>query len=529
MFGQIATGTAGGSGRTERTSEVTHRFRKGCIAAFGLCFAYLGILAASSPARASDDAVRSAHAQKACTRGTFKSYYLQGKGGDPPADYKGRVFKINQDYPDTLPPAENYPWLKIPFHNGAPVDPEAYLHALLQYGLEGNTAVDFYVQDNHVRKWYQTPWMDWNTEVASDWPGTDGREFVHGLTHEFDSEGNTFGEGQQEFVDTWAQAYVNDRYAFSVGQVWCHPDNPQPAAINPDPTGLNSMANGAFVIKLLFSTVTAQELPTVKGALKWTADIYVNKSPRERNAGPLSMYARKLGTVRLIQIDLQVRDDRSPTGWLLGTYGYDGRAKGNTPWERMVPLGLQWGNNPRVPYAETCSGPNGPCNYDKLTEQWINRQAVKDLATPPLSFDHLGYGGRLAGPVDNPKSSCMGCHQTAGFPEVPILAEFGPNGALLQLDSRTHPELQQSLRMMYFGNVPGGAVFSDTQLWSTDYSLQLSMGLQNFVSVRCAKGARPQRPSVCDRLDSWAALQRKAIDGLLVFGTPGPGGAPLKP
>ncbi len=51
--------------------------------------------------------------------------------------------------------------------------------------------------------------MDWNTEVASDWPGTDGREFVHGLTHEFDSAGDTFSKSQAEFVDTWAQAYVN--------------------------------------------------------------------------------------------------------------------------------------------------------------------------------------------------------------------------------------------------------------------------------------------------------------------------------
>jgi hypothetical protein len=195
----------------------------------------------------------------------------------------------------------------------------------------------------------------------------------------------------------------------------------------------------------------------------------------------------------------------------------------------MVPLGLQWGNNPQVTYAETCAGPNGPCNYDKLTEQWINRQAVVDLATPPLSFNHLGFGGRLAGPVDNPKSSCMGCHQTAGFPSVPILAEFGSNGALLQLDAATRPEVQQSLRMMYFGNTPGGVVFSDTQLYSTDYSLQLSMGLQNFVSLRCAQGANPPRPSLCDEFASWVTLQKAAIDSLRVFGTPGPGGAPLKP
>jgi hypothetical protein len=503
--------------------------RAGVFAALGLCLGYVSLMASSSAAFATTDAVRNAQAQKGCELGTFKNYYLEGQGGDPPADYKGRVYKLSQDYPDTLPPQEQYPWLKIPFKNGGPVDPAAYLKAMLQYGLEGNVDVDFYVQDNKVRRWYSMPWMDWNTEVASDWPGTDGREFIHGLTHEFDSEGNTFGEAQREFVDTFAQAYVNNRYAFGVGQVWCHPDDPKPGALNPDPTGLNSMAEGSFVIKLLFSTVTEEELPTVKGALEWDANIYVNKNPRERNIGPISMYARKIDKVRLIQIDLQVRDNRSPTGWLLGTYGYDGNNKGGTPWTRMVPLGLQWGNNPTVTYAETCSGPNGPCSYDKLTEQWINRQAVRDLATPPLSFDHLGFGGRLAGPVDNPKSSCMGCHMTAGFPSVPILAEFGPNAALLNLNAVTHPETNATLRMMYFGNVPGGAVFSDTQLYSADYSLQLSMALQNFASLRCAKDATAARPSLCNQFARWAESQKASLNALTVFGAPGPGGAPIKP
>jgi hypothetical protein len=195
----------------------------------------------------------------------------------------------------------------------------------------------------------------------------------------------------------------------------------------------------------------------------------------------------------------------------------------------MTPLGLQWGNNPKVTFAETCKSPNGPCDYDKLTEQWINRQAVKDLATPPLSFNHLGFGGRLAGPVDNPKSSCMGCHQTAGFPMVPILPEFAANGAVLGLDAEKHPETAQSLRMTYFGNVPGGSVFSDTQLYSTDYSLQLSMGLQNFVSRRCVKDAPPPRPSLCDQLADWARRQQKAIRSIQVFGMSANGGAPIKP
>jgi hypothetical protein len=486
----------------------------------------LAVVALESAA-ASDDATRNQFAAENCVRGKFKDYYLQGAGGDPSVDYKGRVFKLSQDYPDRLPPMEHYPWLKIPFKDGGPVDPEAYLRALLAYGLEGNVEVDFHVEDNKIRKWYGMPWMDWNTEVASDWPGTDGREFVHGFTHEFDSFAGTLSAFQDVFVDTWSGAYFNDRAGFSIGQVYCNPDDPRPGMVNPDPTALNNMADGAYVIKLLFSTVSEPQLPTVAKALEWDANVFANEDPADRNKGPWSKYQRKMGKIRMIQIDVAVRDERSITGWLLGTFGYDARARGKTPWERMVPLGIQWGNSPTVTYDQTCAGPNGPCSYEKLTEQWINLQAVKDLATPPLNFNHLGFGGRLAGPVDNPKASCMGCHQTAGFPNVAILPEFGPNASLLALDAQKEPGRSAGYRMMFYGNVPSGIVFSDTQLYSSDYSLQLSMSLQNFASLRCAAGAPAPRPSLCDQFAAWATAQQNAIKGLMLFGTPGADGGPI--
>jgi hypothetical protein len=299
--------------------------------------------------------------------------------------------------------------------------------------------------------------------------------------------------------------------------------------LNPDPTGLNNMPNGSFVIKLLLSTVNEKQLPIVKNALEWQIDGFENEDPHWRNKGPISRFRRTLKTARLIQIDFSIRDDRSITGWLLGTFGYDGNAKGETPWGRMVPLGLQWGNNPKVTYAETCSGSNGPCTQEKLTEQWINEQAVKDLATLPLNFDHLGYGGRLAGPVDNAKADCMGCHQTAGFPSVAILPEFSANGSLLSLDANKHPETHQSFRMMYYENIPSGIVFSDTQLYSSDYSLQLSMSLQNFISLRCrpSQDTSAHTPSICDQFDEWSRVQKKAITDLRTFGTAGADGAPI--
>ncbi|MDA4845052.1 hypothetical protein [Hoeflea poritis] len=494
-----------------------------------LCFPVFCIFTIGAPvsALASSDDERNAHAKQGCVRGEFKDYYLQGEGGDPPADYTGRVFKLSQDYPDKLPPKEDYPWMAIEFENGAPSDPKTYLAELLKYGLEGNVEVDFYVEDNKVRSWYSMPWMDWNSEVAADWPGTDGREFVHGLTHEFDSNPKTLSTLQTKSVDTWSGAYYNDRGAFGIGQVYCDPNSPDPSALNPDPAGLNNFADGSYIIKLLFSTIEEAQLPTMKDALEWQADIYVETEPAVRNQGPISRYERKVQSVRLLQIDVAVRDDRSFSGWLFGTFAYDGTRSGATVWDRMVPLGLQWGNSPKVTYSQTCDA-DGNCSQEKLTEQWIDEEALKELTTAPVTLDHLGYGGRLAGPVDNPQASCMGCHQTAGFPPVAILPEFSTLGPILGLDDSKTAGDHQDFRMTFYRNVSAGAVFSDSQLYSSDFSLQLSMSLNNFVSLRCSVDVA-DKPAICKTLTDWADAMRTYVNNVLTFGTPGPGGAPLAP
>src|SRR5665213_1275966 len=126
-----------------KESGMFGQIRNYSLLSAGLCLAYLGLLAAPNTAFASDDAIRNKLARQDCVRGKFKDYYLQGRGGDPAPDYKGRVFKLSQNYPTQLPPKESYPWEKIAFKNGGPVDPEAYLQALLAYGLEGNIGVDF--------------------------------------------------------------------------------------------------------------------------------------------------------------------------------------------------------------------------------------------------------------------------------------------------------------------------------------------------------------------------------------------------
>jgi hypothetical protein len=68
------------------------------------------------------------------------------------------------------------------------------------------------------------------------------------------------------------------------------------------------------------------------------------------NVDAMTDTALKLLTVRLLQVDVAIRDSRArtTTGWVFGTFVYDGNATGETPWDRLVPVGVMWGNDPRV-------------------------------------------------------------------------------------------------------------------------------------------------------------------------------------
>jgi len=118
----------------------------------------------------------------------------------------------------------------------------------------------------------------------------------------------------------------------------------------------------------------------------------------------------------VMQFDIIVKDSVSApkTGWVFSTLVYNANAKGNDAWDKMVPLGAMWGNDPDVNSAVRPTVP--------LKENWIN------AAAPKYSKQTLGWGGRLSGPNDGarhdiqvgttvmknaPDSSCMNCHSPA--------------------------------------------------------------------------------------------------------------------
>jgi hypothetical protein len=71
--------------------------------------------------------------------------------------------------------------------------------------------------------------------------------------------------------------------------------------------------------------------------------------------------------------------------------------------------------------------------------------------------------------VDSPDSSCLSCHATAQVPSIsPMVPSFN---------------LDDDAKMRWFENVKAGQLF-DAAAVSADYSLQISMGIQNLEKAR---------------------------------------------
>jgi hypothetical protein len=354
-----------------------------------------------------------------------------------PSSWRGNVFRLSQQFPASDPskamPAPIYPWQAFDFRT----QPAQYIKAVYDYVQEGNREVDWAVQDNAVRRWYHAPWMHY---------GDKGREYVRGMTRERTTPApaqpgkGELGPQQTACSQNWAVGFLNAPGGYTLGQVWADPNAPDPLkAVFPE---------GTVAAKLLFTAATVEQAPYLNDTLEWDANIdqLFAGDPNCRFTG-----GRKVQKVRLLQMDLAIRDRRAndSTGWVFATYSYDGSRGGAGWWDRMVPVGVMWGNDPKLDQAAFNTG-------TRVKESWIN----PDLRTP----QHLGFLGRLNGPVDNPISACLSCHMTA---EVPARSPMTP-------PPPTNPNL-----MRWFDNMPAGNSF-DQRAIGTDYNLQISNGIQNF-------------------------------------------------
>jgi hypothetical protein len=442
-----------------------------CAAAAGACSSSAPSTVSAAPGTPFEVAARSREQAPACPAGstcrlvganggaeTAAAYLAQCSGRFPdsidlvPANYTGRRFVLSQDYPAAVPAIVTAPWLKIDFKTDAGA--VQYMMALREYVYAGMADADWQGEKNQVRKWYHVPWMS---------PGKRPREFVRGMTEERPLSGPELGVKKGRTVQNWAIGYYNDVGAVSLGRVFATPSAP-------DPTKAAS-AVGTVVAKVLFSAAVADDFDgadILEGSPAWQANIIARRTPFEK----------KIGSVRLLQMDVAARDPRATeTGWVFGTFAYDRAAKGANGWDKMIPVGLMWGSDPkRLPTANT-----------PPAETRIN------AAAPAYALNHLGWAQRMNGPVDNPVSACLACHSTAQVPNV--LTSMTP------MRGCTDAQKLHWFRNLR-GNQPFGGISASCQpqppagVVALDYSLQLSVALNAIASGEfvnpCGAGPGPR-------------------------------------
>ena len=347
-----------------------------------------------------------------------------------PAGWNGPRFRLSTDYPTQYPgdcPPDVCTWLGLDVNFAADLtaqpptweDPiwNQYMQSVLDYVKEGQDpqladATGFHTEVNGATRWFHVPWMAYDP--------TAGREFVHGTTNErtahlSDLLGAPDGFGVHKLpnmtaeceaqyphgFETWAVGMYNEWGGWSLGQIWGASGEPHIGEYlgTAMPAGL-PFPEGTVVAKLLFTSAPVECAPYLQGAPEWQVNRH-SVDPESKQY----LCDRDVQTVRLVQMDIAVVDagtddnPRSPTRWVYGTFAYDGFIDAADVWGHLVPVGIQWGSDPwtfpAVPQADSL-----PARQSVLNQ---------DIGI----YEHNGCQGRLAGPVDNSKSSCISCHASA--------------------------------------------------------------------------------------------------------------------
>ena len=378
------------------------------------------------------------------------------------------VFKLKADFPAEMPADSNLPEaLKIDFVG----DWEKYLLSVRDYCFDGNIPT-WNPHENEERGWYHIPWLHPTSDV---FPPNGGTEGFHGLIKEAPVGPYQLASTQTGSYQVYAITLVNEYAGYTMGKMWANPKSPDPRTTDHRYGG--GFPIGTVFCKLLFVDAPSggDKIPFLDNPIEWQGYITEDwNSP-----------TRSVRSVRLLQMDIMVRDPRADDtiGWVLGTFAYNGElnarnCKGREDdmacrFQNLVPLGLAWGDDPEVtdntintyPYTSTKTNPN-------IKESIINR-------SPDLPPQHLGWGGRLNGPADLNTSSCVSCHTASEYPAVAALV---PPGATVTQGFAPPPTGGTPDWMKYFQNIPA-ATSSSPQAFSTDFSLQVAISLQNFATA----------------------------------------------
>lgn len=418
----------------------------------------------------------------------------------PPPGWTGPVFKLSRDYPSSAPSTcPECTWLNVNVNFNPQFPPPSgnswtsgnwaeYLNRVLAYVRQGQDPAfgntpGFQINVNGRTRWFNVPWMAYDP--------TAGREFVHGTTNERTAHlndlihppsnalrgkkpahGVNFLAGMTQACrdqypagfETWAVGYYNEWGGAALGKAI--PKSGMPSVVSymgsPMPAGLPFPPN-TVVVKFLTTNAPPDCVPYLKGSPEWQIDRHV-LDPQTKTY----TCTRAVQISRIVQVDVAVTDPRSPTGWVYGTYAFSADNPGTTFWDKLLPLGIQYGSDPwtfpAVPKSESLP-------------------AQQSVLNPGVNiYEHFGCNQRLAGPVDNSQSSCMSCHGSAFA---------APGGAKSVMGTNVPPSFgfagmctqYSAANTAYFNNIVAPQKFSGGNFANAiplDTSLQLEVAFQQY-------------------------------------------------
>jgi hypothetical protein len=331
--------------------------------------------------------------------------------------------------------------------------------------------------------WYDMPWGGQGTRTATgEIDPESGREALLGSYTGQILQTNTFQSPPPAVAfQNHAVIYYNDVAASMLGKVW---KNPFEADVN-----AAQFPEGSIVVKVEAATLTPKQWAPLTGSTvsyvyRPTTASLEDKNIVEKKAEIVPMY--------FSQMAVKVKDSvASPdTGWVFIAFTYDRTTPGATVWDKAIPVGAMWGNDPE--YAHNHDGRSS--KGEPLQQTWISDDA------PPFALEALGWGGRLSGPMDVgrrhnvvtvsgkryqdgtafPASSCLSCHSSAQYPFVANLYP-SPNMAFPEDGTQFlfyDPGSAQWAR--WFQNRPGNVSLSGhghSGIVATDYDMLLTFAL----------------------------------------------------
>ncbi len=314
--------------------------------------------------------------------------------------------------------------------------------------------------------WWISLWLDYTKY---------GREPFMGLTKERGLKRGDLSETNPDGYQVWAVGFYNAPGATILGNIFADPCNPKvPQSVN--------FPEGTVSVKFLFTDASPKEVAYLQGAPEYVANIDKEGS----GSKPVPVGSRKPRAVRLLQLDISVKDKKNApvTGWVFGTFSWQGPPKGDELYDNLVPASLQWGDD------------HG--NYGtSIAKSWIN----PDLRKIIYGWDErptLGFNGRANGPADNILSSCLSCHAAGGrIPPSSQGAAAKRENFDIKKDFKDQRKVQDHVDT-WFVDLKSGDLFDTTKRgFALDYSRQIETAIGRMCKA-CKQGdLKGSTPSIC--------------------------------